>query len=160
MPGLISSLEFSPGCLRFVLGELLRGAGWVLRKPPGWGHAVPAARRAEAPGKEPWQGRSGSPGPGHALRTGDGTCLEESAGPPAPQQPSLLRWGGTAQVPPWGMGTPWHLSCGLGEQQRGARGQGMVLAAPRQTPKTGGGGDIPAMHLASPPPGWRSLTSM
>lgn len=42
----------------------------------------------------------------------------------------------------------------------GAWGERAVLAAPRQTPQAGGGGDIPAMLLASPPRGWRSLRSM
>lgn len=79
---------------------------------------------------------------------------------PSPWAAQLAVLGGTAQVPPWGVGTPWYLPCGFGEQQHGVRRQGMVLAAPRQTPKAGGGGGIPAMRLASPPWGWRSLTSM
>lgn len=74
--------QFVPGCLQFVVGELLLGAGWVWGKPPGRGH-IPAARWAEVPGKEPWQGQSGNPGPRCALSAGDGTSPEGSAGPPA-----------------------------------------------------------------------------
>lgn len=160
VPGLISSLAFVPGRLQLVLGELLLGAEWFWGKPPEWGHAVPAPRWAEAPGKEPWQGRSGSPGPGRALPTGDGNVPGGVCGSPSSRAAQPAAPGATAQVALWGTGMPWHLACGFGEQWCRARGQGTVLAAPRQTPKAGGGGGIPAMRLASPPPGWRSLTSM